>query len=350
MKNIFIIYTAIAFSILPAGSSQAEDLVLKTFLREEYDEPVSFIAKTNSSNLVFSTMDNNIVWERTEDFLTWHAVSSSKEYLVPVKKAKSAVFYRLSRCGPRPSKLYIPNDYDPKKTYPLILSLHGYTGNAKMQDRFFPLKDWAEKYDFIYSAPDGIDRSWNATDACCDRQGKVDDSKYLRSLILKAMKEYNIDRKRVYITGLSNGGFMSYRMAHDHSDLVTAIVPFAGVGFDKWPSNPKNPVSVLHIHGTRDRTIKWGGGGLRSARYPSAEDNFAKWRAFNKCAKKTDTSDLKIDLDRKVDGAETKVVRYESKDGKVVTELWEVVDGGHVTPPRSAARERIIKWMLARSK
>ena len=57
-----------------------------------------------------------------------------------------------------------------------------------------------------------------------------------------------------------------------------------------------------------------------------------------------------LDFDRKVDGAETKVVSYESKDGKVVTELWEVVDGGHVTPPRSAARERIIKWMLARSK
>ena len=250
----------------------------------------------------------------------------------------------------RDDKIHVPKDYDPKKKYPFILTLHGYTSNGRGQLGFFPLGRLAEKYDFIYSAPDGIDRSWNATDACCDRQGKVDDSTYLRSLILKAMKEYNIDKKRVYITGLSNGGFMSYRMAHDHSDLITAIVPFAGVGFDKWPSNPKNPVSVLHIHGTRDRTIKWGGGGLRSARYPSAEDNFAKWRAFNQCEKKTDTSDLKIDLDRKVDGAETKVVRYESKDGKVVTELWEVVDGGHVTPPRSAARERIIKWMLARSK
>ena len=250
----------------------------------------------------------------------------------------------------RGDKIHVPKDYDPKKKYPFILTLHGYTSNGRGQLGFFPLGRLAEKYDFIYSAPDGIDRSWNATDACCDRQGKVDDSTYLRSLILKAMKEYNIDKKRVYITGLSNGGFMSYRMAHDHSDLITAIVPFAGVGFDKWPSNPKKPVSVLHIHGTRDRTIKWGGGGLRSARHPSAEDNFAKWRAFNQCEKKTDTSDLKIDLDRKVDGAETKVVRYESKDGKVVTELWEVVDGGHVTPPRSAARERIIKWMLARSK
>ena len=250
----------------------------------------------------------------------------------------------------RDDKIHIPKDYDSKKKYPFILTLHGYTSSGSGQLRFFPLEKLAEKYDFIYCAPDGIDRSWNATDACCDQQGKVDDSKYLRSLILKAMKEYNVDKKRVYVTGLSNGGFMSYRMAHDHSDLITAIVPFAGVGFDQWPSNPKTPVSVLHIHGTKDKTIKWAGGGIRGAKYPSAENNFTKWKAFNKCEKKTDTSDLKIDLDRKVDGAETKVVRYESKEGKIVTELWEVVDGGHVTPPRSAARERIIKWMLARSK
>ena len=92
-------------------------------------------------------------------------------------------------------------------------------------------------------------------------------------------------------------------------------------------------------------------GGLMAPVVPTGGSNdFTKWKAFNKCEKKTDTSDLKIDLDRKVDGAETKVVRYESKEGKIVTELWEVVDGGHVTPPRSAARERIIKWMLARSK
>jgi polyhydroxybutyrate depolymerase len=250
----------------------------------------------------------------------------------------------------RDDKIHIPKNYDPKKKYPLILTLHGYTSNGRGQLGFFPLGKLAGKYNFIYCAPDGIDRSWNATEACCDWSGKVDDSKYLRSLILKAMKEYNIDKKRVYVTGLSNGGFMSYRMAHDHSDLITAIVPFAGVGFNRWPSEPKHPVSVLHIHGTKDRTIKWNGGGIQGSKYPSAEDNFAKWKAFNNCEKKVETSKVKIDLDRKVVGAETKVVRFESKDGKVVSELWEVVDGGHVTPPKSDARESIIKWMLARSK
>ena len=250
----------------------------------------------------------------------------------------------------RDDKIHIPKDYDPKKEYPFILTIHGYRGNGKGQLRFFPLKELAEKYDFIYCAPDGIDNSWNATDACCDWKGKVDDSKYLRSLILKAMKEYNIDKKRVFVTGLSNGGFMSYRLAHDHSDLITAIVPFAGVGFNQWPSNPKNPVSILHIHGTKDKTIKWEGGGIGKLKYPSAEDNFSKWKAFNGCKKKAKVEKANIDLDRKVSGSETEIVRFESNNGKVVMELWEVVKGGHVTPPRSAARERIIKWMLARTK
>jgi polyhydroxybutyrate depolymerase len=247
----------------------------------------------------------------------------------------------------RVDKIHVPKDYDPKKKYPFVLTLHGYSSNGRGQLGFFPMSNLAEEYDFIYCAPNGIDRSWNATDVCC---GKLDDSKYLRSLILKAMEEYNIDKKRVYVTGLSNGGFMSYRMAHDHSDLITAIVPFAGVGFEQWPTTPNDPVSVLHIHGTQDKTIKWAGGSLTSGRYPSVEDNFAKWKAFNKCENKINTSDMSIDLDRKVEGEETKVVRYETKDGKVVTELWEVVNGGHVTPPRSAARKRIIEWMLARKK
>ena len=61
---------------------------------------------------------------------------------------------------------------------------------------------------------------------------------------------------------------MSYRMATDHADLITAIAPFAGVGYKKWPKNPSESVSVLHIHGTNDRTIKWDGGGILARKYP----------------------------------------------------------------------------------
>ena len=252
--------------------------------------------------------------------------------------------------NPRNYKILKPKNYDPKKKYPLILSLHGFTSNGRGQAGFFPLADLAEKYGFLYCFPSGLDRSWNATNACCDWTNKNDDSTYLRNLILWAQKEYSIDKKRVYLTGLSNGGFMSYRMAQDHADLVTAIAPFAGVGYKKWPKQPSGPVSVLHIHGTKDSTIKWKGGWIINRSYPSAEENFENWRKFNKCEKEIDVGKEKIDLAKKVSGKETSVKRFTNKDGSVVSELWRVENGGHVTPPSSEARERIVKWLLARSK
>ena len=247
-------------------------------------------------------------------------------------------------------KILKPKNYDPKKKYPFILSLHGFTSNGGGQARFFPLADLAEKHGFLYCFPSGLECSWNATNACCDFANKHDDSAYLRGLIFWVQKEYSIDKKKVYVTGLSNGGFMSYRMAQDHADLITAIVPFAGVGFKNWPRKPKNPVSVLHIHGTKDSTIKWGGGRISGRAYPSAKENFENWRKFNKCDQKIDAGEEKINLARRVSGNETKVTRFKNKDGSVTTELWQVTGGGHVTPPTKAARERIIKWMLAQSK
>ena len=61
-------------------------------------------------------------------------------------------------------------------------------------------------------------------------------------------------------------------------------------------------------------------------------------------------ADEKIDLAHRGPGRETVITRFKHKDGSVVTELWRVENGGHVTPPSREARERIIKWLLSRSK
>ena len=122
------------------------------------------------------------------------------------------------------------------------------------------------------------------------------------------------------------------------------------VRFKKWPKQPKNPVSVLHIHGTKDSVIKWKGGWIIGREYPSAKENFENWRKFNKCEKAVDVSKVKIDLAKGVTGKETTITRYKNKDGSVNTEFWQVTGGAHVTPPTKEARERIIKWMLAQSK
>ena len=341
MRNIFIIYIAIAFSFLLPGSIKAEDLILKTFLTEEYDEPVSFSVEMSSSNLVLSTDDNNIAWERTEDFVTWHAVSTSKKYLAPIRKAKNTVFYRLSRCGPRTSKIYIPNDYDPKKTYPLILSLHGYTGNAKMQDRFFPLKDWAEKYDFIFCTPDGRKDSFG-------NQGWASgDSDYLRGLIDAAIEHYSIDTKRIYSSGHSNGAIYSYKMALDHSDIITAVVAISGIGFNNWKVETDNPVSVLHIHGTFDNIVWWSGDRFRNV-YPSVLEYIDLWKDNNDCNERKSISN--IDMRSQIPGKETEITRYENQNGSVVTELWKVKFAGHFPSPNRNSMERIVKWLLDRKR
>lgn len=252
--------------------------------------------------------------------------------------------------GNRSDKIYLPDNYDATKSYPFVLSLHGYGSNGKGQQWFFPLKALSNEYGFIYASPDGLRKSWNATDACCDWRDENNDSQYLRSLIEKAISDYNIDKKRIFVMGLSNGGFMSYRMAHDHADLIAGIVPFAGVGYHEWPSNPAGHVHVLNIHGTADKVIKWDGGLINEKKYPSVKDNFNKWIDFNKC-RPVQASDLEIiDSTKSVVGEETKIQCWINPDKSISMQLWEIVKGPHVTPLNQSARKRVIEWMFANPK
>ncbi len=90
---------------------------------------------------------------------------------------------------------------------------------------------------FVYATPDGTidgdgNRFWNATDACCNFDRRtVDDVAYLSSVIADIQGQLAIDPKRIAVVGHSNGGFMSYRMACERSDLVGAVVSLAGATF-----------------------------------------------------------------------------------------------------------------------
>ena len=100
--------------------------------------------------------------------------------------------------------------------------------------KFRPL---AEARGFLYCYPDGTidrwgNRFWNATDACCDFGNTgVDDAGYLRGVIEEIARRFAVDRKRVYLIGHSNGGFMAYRMACQSADLIAGIASLAGTTF-----------------------------------------------------------------------------------------------------------------------
>lgn len=259
--------------------------------------------------------------------------------------------------GNRPVTPYVPASYDPSVPTPLVIVLHGYGASGALQELLFQFKSRAEKYGFIYLLPDGtVDstnkRFWNATDACCnfDNTG-VDDSAYIEGLIDEARSIYNIDAKRVFLVGHSNGAFMAYRMACDHADTIAAAVSLAGAMYsDVSKCNPSGPVSILQIHGSDDQTVLYDGGSVSgAASYPGAKTSVADWATFDGCAT-TPKSGTSLDLTDAQPGAETTVETYDGCQSGTVAALWTMQGEGHIPAINDTWRDDVIEFLLAHPK
>ncbi|MBV71818.1 MAG: hypothetical protein CMH52_10810 [Myxococcales bacterium] len=162
----------------------------------------------------------------------------------------------------RPAAYYLPIDYDPSEPMPLLVALHGYTENAAVLDAYMGLSEMASALGVLLIMPNGRvndygQRYWDAS-----TQGVLGqvDARYIRGLIEEAERYFSIDRSRVGVLGLSNGGSMAYRLACEASDLVSSIIVLSGF---TW-SNPNRcgqpePVSVLAVHGTWDTLVRYDG-------------------------------------------------------------------------------------------
>lgn len=253
--------------------------------------------------------------------------------------------------------VHVPEKYSEKKATPLVVLLHGYTSSGKQQESYMRFGELVDEFGFILATPDGTQEAdgrknqfWNATQACCNFQGsEVDDSEYLIGLINELKGKYTIDANRVYLIGHSNGGFMSHRMAHDHPDTIAAIASLAGASMLTMAGEaPERPVNILQIHGTKDQTIRFEGGEIGGTRYPSAEETVEKWALYNGLGvEKKKTIRKKMDLDRRPEGKETTITRYDKK-GSV--ELWTIQEGGHIPGITPDFSRSVIEWLMAHPK
>ncbi|MDB4936526.1 MAG: hypothetical protein JWP87_3498, partial [Labilithrix sp.] len=191
---------------------------------------------------------------------------------------------------------------------------------------------------FLYVLPSGTldgDKNpfWNATDACCDFEGSnVDDVAYLAAVIDDVARTHSLDRKRVYITGISGGGLMAHRLACDISERIAAVVSISGATWlDASKCKPTSPVSIVEMHGDADDTVPYGGSASKPGSLPgvpSAHDTVAHWANYNGCTGSIQVAGAPLDLESSVPGAETKVEKYAGcVRGDV--ELWTAVDGPH---------------------
>jgi polyhydroxybutyrate depolymerase len=236
----------------------------------------------------------------------------------------------------RPYHFYVPPGYDKNTPTPLVIMLHGYTANGDEQELYWNLTATAKEKTFLYAYPDGTvdpggNRFWNATDACCNfYNNPVDDVAYVNAIIDDVELKYNVDPKRIYVTGHSNGGFMSHRMACD-APRVAAIVSLAGAQWqDQTKCTPSGPVSVLEIHGTADAVIAYNGGNILGHQFPSAMQTVADWAKDNGCTSTLTDTGMTLDLESVLPGAETTVSAYSGCKNGGAVELWSIQGGSHV--------------------
>lgn len=172
----------------------------------------------------------------------------------------------------RQYKVHVPPGYTSATAVPAVFCIHGLGQTAVMfcTDQGV---DWPSKADqegFVLIMPNGYQNSWNGG-TCCGQAASMglDDVSLIRAIFAEVGKHVNIDLRRVFATGLSNGAYLTYRLACQASDLFTAVAPSAGAvgtaaigGGTQTTSDlascaPTNKVSVLDIHGTQDPLIPY---------------------------------------------------------------------------------------------
>jgi polyhydroxybutyrate depolymerase len=237
--------------------------------------------------------------------------------------------------------VHVPPASDGARPLPVVLAFHGGATDAAFMVRFCGLNQTADHAGFIVVYPNGtgeFDRllTWNAG-TCCGyaKCHQVDDVAFVRAVLDDLQSIATIDRRRVYATGISNGGMMAYRLAAELSDRIAAIAPVAGTLCLEAP-RPGRPVSVIHFHGTLDEFVPFAGGqGPRSM----SQNDFLPvatairiWVEINGCQNQAIVSQLP---DTANDGMT--VVRHQHVGGHDGSEvmLYVIHGGGHTWPGRT---------------
>jgi len=213
----------------------------------------------------------------------------------------------------------------------LVLVLHGALQGATNVESVSGISAKADKEKFLVAYPNGTSRSglaptWNAG-ACCGyaQTNQVDDVGFLRALIDKLEHDYNVDPKRIFATGISNGGMMSYRLACELADRIAAIAPVEGA--QDVDCRPSGPVSVLVFHGTADLLVPYNGGttpfqvGSKRKDTP-VSSTVAFWVKQDGCSK----------TPRREEANQLHIDTYTGCTGSAGVTLYTVVGGRHAWP------------------
>jgi len=172
--------------------------------------------------------------------------------------------------------IYIPPGL--KDNVPLVIDLHGWTGNPSEQRSLSGFESLAGKEGFVVVWPYGLCDSWNSGKQCCApaNEDEIDDVGFIRKMIKKISDQHNIDLNRIYVTGLSNGCSMTQRLANEASDIIAAAACMS-LHLLVPKSEDYSPISVMTLLGTDDDLY------YANEDMTGAKENFEKWKTMNNC-------------------------------------------------------------------
>ncbi|WP_287130933.1 PHB depolymerase family esterase [Candidatus Cyanaurora vandensis] len=237
----------------------------------------------------------------------------------------------------RSFKIHIPPSYNGTKPVPLVLTLHGRSGNGDIVARYTGMSAKSDQEGFIVAYPNalGSPSAWNSGYNTGRNNG--DDVAFLRTLIDRLQKDFNIDTQRIYVTGHSSGAMMSYRLGAELSDRIAAIAPVAGSIGAKLPGgqtvtipDPKSPVSVVAVHGQQDPTVPYNGSQGRRENFLPVAQSVNFWVKENGCNPTPQRTNL--------NGNKVIQETYGGCQGNTNVSLYTVVNGNHSWPGAQTKR------------
>jgi polyhydroxybutyrate depolymerase len=226
-------------------------------------------------------------------------------------------------------RVRIPANHDKNIALPLVFNLHGFTSNATQQEAYSAMNEVADTAKFVVCYPNGIGNAWNVG---WNFGSTADDVGFISAMIDKFHTEYGIDKSRVYACGMSNGGFMSYRLACELNDRIAAIASVTGSMVQQAIDNckPEKPVPIMEIHGTADGTVNYNGTTNISVAIPQI---LKFWQNNNGCDK-----DPIIEMVENINTSDNttseKWIYTNCTDDKKVVH-YKVISGEHTWPGAS---------------
>jgi polyhydroxybutyrate depolymerase len=237
------------------------------------------------------------------------------------------------------ARVHLPSQLAAGQKAPLLIMLHSIGTSAEDIETRTDWPKFAEAQGVAWLAPNGPKdalgrRFWDAGKSCCNFSGKrLDHVGALRELLERTLRETpSLDASRVFIGGISNGGFMAHRFACESPELIRGVVSISGA-VPLEPVTCKTPTSlrVLEVHGEKDPIVAYAGGHFLDTpllpAHASAKETLSDWARRLGCAGEP-TAGEPIDFEQRYPGRETQVLRYQQCEHGAV-ELWTVLGGDH---------------------